>query len=129
GNPVSYRQHVDAMETLRIDNLVRWQHHRNKSKPHKAVMNIEIKSEQDITGQVAAELRKAAGLKQVEFWSSVGYKHAGAGYTFENSRRALGIPKPVRILIFLKYVAGLPIDVSTAEEAATVVKYGGIMNA
>lgn len=83
---------------------------------------MNIQTEKDITSAVALELRKASGLNQTEFWEGVG-SNQGSGHLFENSKRK-GIPRPIRRLIFLKHVAGMPIDVSTPEGAASVVKHG-----
>lgn len=83
---------------------------------------MNIRTEQDITSATALELRKASGLNQTEFWEGVG-SNQGSGHLFENNKRK-GIPKPIRTLIFLKHVAGMPVGVSTEGEAASVVKYG-----
>lgn len=83
---------------------------------------MNIRTEQDITSTTALELRKASGLNQTEFWEGVG-SNQGSGHLFENAKRK-GIPKPIRILIFLKHVAGMPVDVGTEESAAAVIKHG-----
>lgn len=83
---------------------------------------MNIRTERDITSAVALELRKASGLTQSDFWEGVGSSQ-GSGHLFEKDRRK-NIPKPIRTLIFLKHVAGMPVDVGTEDGAASVVRYG-----
>lgn len=88
---------------------------------------MDIKTEQDITPEAARHLRKRAGLTQLEFWESVGSTQ-GSGQFFETGKRK-GIPKPMRILIFLRYVAQIDLNVSDPREADAVVKLGRAMHA
>lgn len=81
---------------------------------------MEIKTESDVTGDVAKGLRKAAGLTQVAFWGSVGVTQT-AGCKYE---AGYAVPRPVRILVFAAYVAGLRIDASTAEGAERLARLG-----
>lgn len=84
--------------------------------------SMNIQTESDITPEVALTLRKLSGLTQTEFWEGVG-SNQGSGHLFEGGKRK-GIPKPIRRLIFLKHVAGMPVDVSTPQAASLVVKHG-----
>jgi hypothetical protein len=81
-----------------------------------------IKTEQDITPQAAKELRIASALTQRAFWASVGSNQA-SGHWFEVGKRK-SIPRPIRTLIFLRYVAKIDLDVSTPEGAAAMLRIG-----
>ncbi|CAB3972263.1 MULTISPECIES: hypothetical protein [Burkholderia] len=83
---------------------------------------MKIAAECDITPDAAADLRKTLGLTQRQFWGSVGSSQE-SGHWFETGRRK-GIPRPIRILIFLRYIARLEFDVSTPDAADAVVKVG-----
>lgn len=83
---------------------------------------MNIQTEQDITPEVASQLRAKSGLSQREFWEGVG-SNQSSGHWFENNKRK-AIPKPIRSLIFLRHVAHMPVGVSDPAEAATVVRYG-----
>jgi transcriptional regulator with XRE-family HTH domain len=83
---------------------------------------MNIKTERDITPEAARHLRKEAGLTQRDFWESVGSSQA-SGHWFETGKRH-AIPKPIRMLVFLVYVAKLNFDVSRPEEADAVVHLG-----
>lgn len=83
---------------------------------------MDIKTEKDISPATVLELRKLSGMTQTEFWEGVGSNQC-SGHLFESGKRN-SIPRPIRRLIFLKHVAGWPIDASTQEKAAAVVKYG-----
>jgi hypothetical protein len=83
---------------------------------------MNVKTEQDITPEVALELRNQSGLSQREFWEGVG-SNQSSGHWFENNKRK-SIPKPIRTLIFLRHVAHMPVSVSDEDSAAAVVKYG-----
>ncbi|MGX0133059.1 hypothetical protein [Cupriavidus metallidurans] len=84
--------------------------------------NALATTEADITPQIARELRKASGLTQRNFWQDVGSNQA-SGHWFENDKRK-SIPRPIRILIFLRYIAGIDVNVSTPDQAAKVVRVG-----
>ncbi|AOJ09626.1 hypothetical protein WS71_20115 [Burkholderia mayonis] len=88
---------------------------------------MKIAAECDITPSAAADLRKTLGLTQRQFWGSVGSSQE-SGHWFETGRRK-GIPRPIRILIFLRYIAKLEFDVSTPDAAESVVKVGGEISA
>lgn len=88
---------------------------------------MDIKTEQDITPEAARYLRKRAGLTQLEFWESVGSTQ-GSGQFFETGKRK-GIPRPMRMLIFLRYVAQIDLDLSDPKEADALVKMGRAMHA
>jgi len=83
---------------------------------------MDIRTEHDITPEVVRQLRKDYGLFQREFWESVGSTQP-SGHWFESGKRK-GIPKSLRILIFLRYVAKLDLDVSDPDKAAQVVLLG-----
>jgi len=74
-----------------------------------------IKSDQDITGEVALALRKRAKLPQNKFWPSVGVKQS-SGCLCELGKSP--ISEPVRKLIYAIYVAGIVMDSSTPAGAA-----------
>jgi len=84
--------------------------------------NARVNTEADITPEVARDLREASGLTQRNFWQDVGSNQA-SGHWFENGKRK-SIPRPIRILIFLRYIAGIDVNVSTAEQATKVVRVG-----
>lgn len=81
-----------------------------------------IQTEQDITPEVAKTLRVASELTQREFWGSVGSNQA-SGHWFEVGKRK-NIPRPIRTLIFLRYVARIDLDVSTPGGAAAMIRIG-----
>ena len=83
---------------------------------------MDIKTEQDITPEAAFALRKETGLTQRQFWESVGSNQA-SGHWFEGGKRN-SIPKPIRMLVFLRYVAKLDFDVSQPEQADAIVRIG-----
>lgn len=83
---------------------------------------MDITTEKDITPDVARKLREKAGLTQKAFWEAVGSTQS-SGHWFETGKRQ-GIPRPIRILIFQRYVAGIDLDYSTEEEAQTSIAIG-----
>ncbi|HJV52827.1 MAG TPA: hypothetical protein VJ652_15270 [Noviherbaspirillum sp.] len=83
---------------------------------------MHIQTEKDITGEVAKQLRLQLGLSQKAFWTPLGITQT-AGCRYETNERSK-IFKPVRMLIFLHYVAGLTIDASTADGAAQIKRLG-----
>jgi transcriptional regulator with XRE-family HTH domain len=83
-------------------------------------MNID--HEDCITGEVARALRKAAKLTQREFWLGIGVNQT-SGCRYETDKFAREhIPRPVRILLLLKYVIGVPIDLSNANWRVELTK-------
>ncbi len=71
---------------------------------------MNIFSEDEISGDVARALRSKAGLTGTEFWGAVGVNQS-SGHRYENGTiKRDRMPRPVRILIFLKYVVALPIN-------------------
>lgn len=88
-------------------------------------MNPKVES--DITPDVARKLRTDAGLTQREFWGNVGSNQA-SGHWFEGNKRKR-IPKPIRMLIFLRYVANIEFSLETPESAANVVRVGAEISA
>lgn len=83
---------------------------------------MDITTENDITPEAAKQLRMASGLTQRAFWTSVGSNQA-SGHWFEVGKRK-SIPRPIRTLIFLRYVAKIDLDVSTPEGASAMVRAG-----
>lgn len=81
-----------------------------------------IRTENDITPSVARSLREKTGLTQKQFWESVG-SNQPSGHWYERGKRR-GIPRPIRILIFQRYVAGIDLDYSSPEEASAAISIG-----
>lgn len=72
---------------------------------------MNVTSEKDITGQVAKALREQAGMTQKSFWNSLGLTQSG-GSRYEQGHP---LPRPIRILIYTMYVAGLRVDASSKD--------------
>lgn len=70
---------------------------------------MRISTDQDITGEIARQMRRARGLSQPAFWGPVGVRQPAASY-YENGR---AIPASVRKLLFIRYVAGIEHDPQT----------------
>lgn len=68
-----------------------------------------IASEKEINGAAAKALREDAGMTQKEFWNSMGLTQSG-GSRYEQGHR---IPRPIRILIYTMYVAGIKVDATS----------------
>lgn len=83
---------------------------------------MQITSEKDITPEAAKSLREKAGMTQKEFWENVG-SNQSSGHWFENGKRK-SIPRPLRILLFLRYVAGIALNVSDPQDASIAVALG-----
>lgn len=83
---------------------------------------MNIRTEQQITGAVAKALREQAGESQTTFWKSVGLTQSG-GSRYEGGQT---IPKPIRMLVFIRYVAGLKINPSTPEGAKQILELANI---
>lgn len=79
---------------------------------------MDVKTETEITGAIAKTLREQAGLTQKAFWEPLGITQS-AGCRYEAGHP---VPKPIRILVFVNYVAGLHIDASTAEGTAQLLR-------
>ena len=71
---------------------------------------MTINEQADITGQTAKTLRKSLGMQQKDFWGAVCVSGA-SGSNYETLRTP-EIPEPVKRLIFLHYVCGVPTDQS-----------------
>lgn len=78
---------------------------------------MHINTEKDISGDIAKQLRANAKLTQKQFWYSLGLTQSG-GSRYE---RLQAIPRPVRILIFAMYVAGIQIDATSEQGAAQLI--------
>lgn len=83
---------------------------------------MDITTENDITPEVAKQLRLDSSMTQRAFWSSVGSNQA-SGHWFEVGKRKC-IPRPIRTLIFLRYVAKIDFDVSAPTSAAAMLRIG-----
>lgn len=81
---------------------------------------MNITTEQQINGAAAKFFREKAGLSQRAFWKAFGMTQS-CGCRYECGSV---MPKPIRTLIFLTYVAGLQIDASTEEGAAALIRLG-----
>lgn len=72
----------------------------------------KINSAQDIDGATAVELRNGLGLSQRAFWGAISVS-SPAGCSYETGR--IRIPAPVKRLLFLQYVAGIPTDLTLGD--------------
>lgn len=79
---------------------------------------MNITTEQQIDGQAAKILREKAGQSQRAFWGAYGMTQS-CGCRYEGGAV---IPTPIRTLIFLTHVAGLDIDASSEEGAASLMR-------
>lgn len=79
---------------------------------------MNITTEQQIDGAAAKYLREKAGQSQKAFWRAFGLTQS-CGCRYEGGA---SVPQPVRTLIFLTHVAGLTIDASTEEGAASLIR-------
>lgn len=79
---------------------------------------MNITTEQQIDGTASKFLREQAQQSQKAFWSAFGLTQS-CGCRYEGGAV---IPKPIRTLIFLTHVAGLTIDASSEEGAASLVR-------
>jgi len=78
---------------------------------------MNVTTEKDITGEVAKALREQAGLTQKAFWNALGITQAG-GSRYEQAKL---IPRPLRILIYTLYVAGVRVDATSKAGAEHLV--------
>jgi len=85
-------------------------------KPHRQSMIVT--TEKEITGEVARALREQSGLTQKAFWTAMGITQSG-GSRYEQVQF---IPRPVRILIYTMYVAGIRVDASSKAGTEHLVK-------
>lgn len=108
-----------------IDNAVRKSHHSNDKT--NTDTNMSISTENDITAAVAKQLREEAGLTQAEFWTGVG-SNQSSGHWFEGGRRK-SIPRPIRMLIFLRHVAKMPVNVGELGGAQEAIEAGEVVAA
>lgn len=81
---------------------------------------MKVATEKQITGSVARALREKSGKSQKEFWQSVGITQSG-GCRYEGGAV---IPKPIRQLLFIFYVAELKINTSTEDGAQAIIELG-----
>jgi len=80
---------------------------------------MEMITEEALTGEIARRLRERAGLTQTDFWGSVG-EFQSNGSRYERGKHT--IPRPVRMLIVLRYVIGIEFDVQTTDGLAALSK-------
>ena len=80
-----------------------------------------INTEREITSDALKFLRAQYGMTQLAFWRPVGISQPG-GWRYEAGETP--IPKPVRILVFMIYVAGINIDASTERGAKKLINLG-----
>jgi hypothetical protein len=85
-----------------------------------------IVTEQDITGPVCLHLRQSLGMSQTDFWGAVGWTQT-AGSRHELGKHA--IQRPVRILIYLTYVAKVKVDASTEEGVMALYRLAELQQA
>lgn len=80
---------------------------------------MEIKNEDAFTGECARLLRERKGMSQGKFWGAIGVSIT-TGCAYETGKTA-EIPRPVRRLLYLQYVAGIPTD-ATADDLKTLAR-------
>jgi len=78
---------------------------------------MSVKNEDEITGEVAKQMRESAGMTQAAFWEPLGV-HQSSGCHYEASDKP--VPKPVRILLYLRYVQGVAFGPEPAPKIAKV---------
>ncbi len=74
---------------------------------------MKLQTDSEIDGPAAKRLRAESGMGQRKFWARIGVSQT-TGHYYEGGRR---IPKPVRTLLFLNYVAGIDVDTGSIEGA------------
>lgn len=87
---------------------------------------MKITTEADIDGEAVRFLRSRTKMSQAAFWPTVGAKQP-TGANYETGVNV--IPQSVRILIFVKYVAGIDLDVSTEAGAAELQRLAMLQEA
>ena len=83
---------------------------------------MEIENENALTGSVVRALREKLDMNQGEFWRSVAAS-GPSGCRYESGE---DIPRAIRRLIYLTYIAHLPTDTSTTEDAQ-LAKHAGTL--
>jgi hypothetical protein len=71
---------------------------------------MQITKFEQVDGIAARNIRQALGRSQEQFWGAIGVKRE-AGSSYEKRGR---IPEPVQRLVFMRYVAGIPVDSAPA---------------
>ncbi len=82
-------------------------------------------TEDQITGEIAKDIREKLGMRQSKFWNPIGVQQSVA------SRYEQGlspIPQSVRILLVANYVAGVRIDTTTPEGVEGLSKLGSMQS-
>lgn len=85
---------------------------------------MKILTEADIGSDAALALREQVKESQATFWARVGVTQA-TGCRYE---RGAPIPKPVRMLLYAVYMAGITVDSSTPESASKVHLLGQLQS-
>ena len=80
---------------------------------------MKIRGEQDITSEVARKLREDLGLAQWQFWNPIGVDQS-AGCKIE-ANDGHKMRKTTRILLYVRYVAGLHLDSGVGVDRPTRV--------
>lgn len=79
---------------------------------------MEIKTANDLDQVAVMLIRKRLGMTQQAFWEPLGITQS-AGCRYETGSP---IPTPIRILVFVNYVAGLRTDSFTREGVASLMR-------
>ena len=83
-----------------------------------------VKTERDVDGAVALEIRLDKGENQTEFWARIGVSQA-AGCRYETDKQH-SMRTPIRRLFYAQYIAGLEIEAETpggAREIKRLAKF------
>lgn len=80
-----------------------------------------ITTAKDVTGKLACKVRIEQGESQRVFWERFGVTK-GTGWLYENE--SYEIPKTVKELFFIKYIAGINFNATTVDGAKQLRKLG-----
>lgn len=84
-----------------------------------------MKNIEEVTGDKIKDLRKKIKMPQHQFWPAIGVSQpTGCRYESELCNQ---IPEPIRILLFARYVVGLPVE-NTPEGVEGMLKLAKIPN-
>ena len=83
---------------------------------------MKIRTDSDISGPIAKGMRLKLGLSQPDFWGAVRVKQSIAS-KYESGLR---LPDPIKLLLFIRYVAGVNLDPGTPAGAASLRRLGKI---
>lgn len=76
---------------------------------------MDIKNESELNGVAVRAIRQGLRLSQKKFWGAVCVL-GSRGCAYETG--STDLPAPVRRLVFLHYVLGIPTDISSTEGQA-----------